>query len=135
MGESTDVSGWVVTVHSFTLVPSDSQHQTGPSQIFCAVEWTLENSSGQTRYFMPERQALLEYAGQVYHTDVQAAVQAARVRQWLVPEGQQDVAKKVHGAAAYQIPQGAQNVCWTFVSGLLPGAPRVTFSLGQPAQP
>lgn len=135
LGDSVVLSGWRVTVNSIVLLPGDVLYQPAAGQFFCVVEWTLENVSGEIRYVMPERQALLECAGQSYHPDALAAVQAARLRQWMVLEGQQDIAATSHGAAAYQIPESCQDVRWTFVSGLLPGAPSVTFHLNLPAKP
>lgn len=135
IGETAEVAGWRVTVHSFSALPADEWRQPRPGQAFCAVELTLENASRTIRFMMPEKQTLLESAGHSYPPDVAATVLAQRERQWTVPEGEMDVGQQARGAVAYQIPAGSQDVHWTFRSGLLPWSPRVTFDLGTLPQP
>jgi hypothetical protein len=135
IGETAEVAGWRVTVHSFSVLPADEWRQPQPGQTFCAVELTLENASRTIRFIMPEKQALLESAGRSYPPDVAATVLAQRERQWTVPEGEMDVGQQARGAVAYQIPARSQDVRWTFRSSLLPWSPCVTFDLGKPPQP
>jgi hypothetical protein len=136
VGQTAKVDGWRVTVHSFSVLPADEWRQPASGHIFCAVELTLENSSGQIRYVMPERQMLLiDRVGRTYAPDRDAGVIAARSRQWLVPEGEFRVGEKAHGAVAYQIPDVSAKLHWAFRSNLWPWARRVTFGLGELQQP
>lgn len=136
IGQTAKVDGWRVTVHSFSALPADEWRQPASGHIFCAVELTLENSSGQIRYVMPEKQMLLiDRVGRNYALDRDAGVIAARSRQWLVPEGEFSVGEKAHGSVAYQIPNGLGKMHWSFRSNLWPWARRVTFGLGELQQP
>jgi hypothetical protein len=136
IGQTAEVDGWRVTVHSFSTLPADEWRRPERGQLFCTVELTLENRSGQIRYVMPEKQMmLLDGDGRSYAPDRNAALITARSRQWLVPEGEFSVGQKAHGAAAYQIPSGSQGVRWVFRSSLFPWARKATFVLGDLAQP
>ena len=135
LGETADLDGWRVTVHGFAVLPSHPVVQPRPGQVLCAVEVTLENASGQIRYVMPERQMLLETEGRTFALDRDASLLAARLRQWIVPEGELSVNEIARGAASYQIPLESQDARWTFRSGLLPWSPRATFMLGSAAAP
>jgi hypothetical protein len=136
VGQTAEVDGWRVTVHSFSSLPADEWRQPADGQIFCALELTLENSSEQIRYVMPEKQMMLLGAdGRNYAPDHDAAVIAARSRQWLAVEGEFGVAEKSHGAAAYQIPNESQGMRWVFRTSLFPWAPKVTFVLRELSQP
>ena len=130
IGQSVDIDGWRVTVHSLTVLPTDEWRQPAAGQVLCAVELTLENRSNHIRFFMPEKQMLLlDSAGRSYALDNDASVMAARARQWNVPSGEMSPAEVAYGAAAYQLPTGLQ-VRWIFRSSLLPWARRITFELG-----
>ena len=132
IGQTAEVDGWQVTVHSFSVLPADPWHQAAVGQVFCAVELTLENNSGQIRFVMPEKQMiLLDGNGQAYAPDRNAAVVAARSRQWIVPEGELSIGERAHGAAAYQIPGGSKGMCWIFRSNLFPWARSVAFVVGE----
>jgi hypothetical protein len=125
------IDGWRVTVHSFVTLPAEQWRQPAQDYVFCAVELTLENTSGRIRYVMPEKQMLLvDRDGRTYAPDHDAAVTAARARQWLLPEGELSVGGKTHGATAYQIPTDTQDLRWVFRTGLLPWAKTATFALG-----
>jgi len=131
VGETAEVDGWRVTVHSFSALATDQWHVPAEGQLFCAVELTLENNSGQIRFVMPEKQMMLfDGSGRVYVPDRNAAVMAARSRQWIVPEGELSIGERPYGAAAYQVPSGSQGMRWVFCSSLWPWARRVTFVLG-----
>ena len=134
--QTVPVDGWRVTVHSFVTLPAEQWRQPAQGHVFCAVELTLENTSGSIRYVMPERQMLLvDQDGRTYAPDHDAAVTAARSRQWLQPEGELGIGAKTHGATAYQIPTDTQGLRWVFRSSLLPWAKTTTFALGDSPQP
>jgi hypothetical protein len=136
VGQTAKVDGWLVTVHSFSVLPADEWRQPATGHIFCAVELTLENSSGQIRYVMPEKQMLLiDRVGRSYALDRDAGVIAARSRQWLVPEGEFHGGEEAHGSVTYQIPDGSDKLHWAFRSSLWPWARSVTFGLENPQQP
>jgi len=135
IGETAELDGWRITVQRFTVLPSHPVFQPQPGQVLCAVEVTLQNASGRIRFVMPERQMLLEAQGRTYALDRDATLLAARLRQWIVPEGELSVNETARGAASYQIPLQSQDVRWTFASGLLPWSERATFSLGDTAAP
>jgi hypothetical protein len=135
IGETAELDGWRITVHSFAALPPNPVFKPQPGQMLCSVEVTLQNASGQIRFVMPERQMLLEAQGHTYALDRDAALVAARLRQWIVPEGELSVNETARGAASYQIPQQSQDVHWTFRSGLLPWSRYVTFALGDAAAP
>ncbi len=136
IGDTVDVDGWRVTVHSFSELPTDEWRQPAPGQVLCAVEVRLENVSDQIRFFMPERQmTLLDAQGRSYALDHTARVVAATIHGWLVPEGELSVGQRAHGAAGYQIPSQAGEVRWVFRSNLFPWAPQVIFALGELSNP
>jgi hypothetical protein len=136
LGDTVDVDGWRVTVHSFIELPTDDWRPPAPGHVLCAVEVRLENRSDQIRFFMPERQmTLVDAQGRSYALDHTARVVAARTRGWLVPEGEFSVSEIAHGAAAYQIPTQAGAVRWVVRSNLLPWAPQVVFALRKPCAP
>ena len=131
LGETAEVDGWQITVHSFSTLAPDQWHQPPEGYALCAVELTLQNSSGRIRYVMPEKQmTLLDGNSRSYTLDSQASVMAARWHNWFVPQGGIEVGQKVYGAAAYQIPANAQNLRWVFRSGLLPWSRSAVFVLG-----
>jgi hypothetical protein len=132
LGETAEVDGWKITVHSLSPVAGDEWHQPAAGHIFVAVELTLENTSGRIRYMMPEKQMyLLDAAGHVISTGRQAGVMVARSRQWYVPQGEVEAGEVLHGAAAYEIPVDSQGLRWTCRSGLLPWSKSVVFVLGE----
>ena len=131
VGQTAESDGWRITVHGLFRVEGDEWHQPAAGHIFCAVELTLENASGRIRYVMPEKQMrLLDAANHAYATGRDAGVMAARSRQWYPPQGEAGVGKALHGAAAYEIPASAQELRWTFRTGLLPWSKTVVFALG-----
>ena len=129
--ETAELEGWRVTVDSFSVLPPDAAFQPETGQVLCSVELTLENHSGQIRFMMPEKQMRLVSGGRTYALDQSAAVMSARLRQWMVPEGEMSLGIRTHGAASYQVPHGAEDVRWTFFTGLFPWSPSVTFVLGK----
>lgn len=130
-GETVEIDGWQVTVHSFSILLPDPWHQPQEGHVFCAVELTLQNSSGQIRYIMPEKQmTLLDGNGHAYALDSRASVMAARLHNWFAPQGGFDPGQKAYGAAAYQVPANARNLRWTFRGGLLPWSRNAVFTLG-----
>ncbi len=134
--QTAPIDGWRVTVHSFVTLPAEQWRQPAQGHVFCAVELTLENTSGSIRYVMPEKQMLLvDQDGRTYAPDHDAAVTAARARQWLVPEGELSIGGKTHGATAYQIPTDTQDLRWIFRTSLLPWAKTTTFVLGDLPNP
>ena len=136
LGQTAELDGWRVTVHSFSALPGDASRQSAHGHVFCAIEVTLENLSDQIRFFMPERQMTLADAdGKSYALDHDAGVVAARSRGWTVPDGEMSIGEKAHGAAAYQIPSESRGVRWVFRSSLFPWARRLTFVLGKVPQP
>lgn len=131
VGETAAVDDWQVTVHSFSILPADPWHQPQEGHVLCAVELTLQNSSGKIRYIMAEKQmVLLDGNSHAYVLDSRAGVMAARLHKWFVPQGGFEPGQEVHGAAAYQVPAGSQNLRWTFRSGLMPWSRHVVFMLG-----
>jgi hypothetical protein len=131
IGQTAEVNGWRVIVHSFALLPDAQDRQPNPDHVFCAVEVTLENLNSKIRFFMPERQMLLRDAsGTVYELDHNASVVAARSRQWMVPEGEMGAEETAQGAASYQVPATAEGLSWIFRSSLFPWAATLTFDLG-----
>ncbi len=131
VGQTAELDGWKITVHGLFRVEGDEWHQPAVGHIFCAVELTLENTSGRIRYVMPEKQMqLLDGANHAYATGRDAGVMAARSRQWYVPQGEVGVGKVLHGAAAYEIPADLHELRWTFRTGLLPWSKTVVFALG-----
>jgi hypothetical protein len=131
VGETAEVDGWKITVQGLSHLEGDQWHQPATGNIFCAVELSLENSSGRIRYVMAEKQMqLLDAANHRYAADHDAGVMAARLRQWYVPQGEVGVGQVLHGAAAYQIPVDAHGLHWTFRTGLLPWSKTVVFALG-----
>nr|MBC7245125.1 DUF4352 domain-containing protein [Chloroflexota bacterium] len=131
LGQTAEIDDWLVTVHSFSILPADQWHQPQESQVLCAVELTLQNNSRQIRYIMPEKQMmLLDRNNHAYVLDSSASVMAGRLHNWFVPQGGFDAGQKVYGAAAYQVPANAQHIRWVFRSGLLPWSGSVTFVLG-----
>ncbi len=134
-GQTVDLDGWRVTVHGLLVLPPDEWRQAAPGHVFCAVEVTLENLSGQIRFFMPEKQmTLLDEDGKSYTLDQSAGVVAARTHGWTVPDGEMSVGESAHGAASYQIPLDAGELRWLFRSSLFPWAPNLTFVLGEVPQ-
>jgi Domain of unknown function (DUF4352) len=130
-GQTAEVDGWKITVHGLFRLEGDEWHQPADGHVFCAVELTLENTSGHIRYVMPEKQMrLLDAVNHTYAAGRDAGVMAARSRQWYVPQGEVGVGKVLHGAAAYEIPTGSQGLRWTFRTGLLPWSKTVVFALG-----
>ena len=135
ISQTAGVDGWRVTVHSFCTLPPDQWHQPAEGHVFCAVELTLENSSGKIRYIMPEKQMiLLDSDGRRYAPHHTAAVVTARQRQWIAPEGEMSIGERAHGAVSYQIPRDARGLRWLFRSGLFPWSASVTFVLGEVPQ-
>ncbi|MGQ9492550.1 MAG: DUF4352 domain-containing protein [Anaerolineae bacterium] len=131
LGQTAEIEGWRVMVHSFTILPPDQWHQPQGGQVLCAVELTLQNDSQRIRYIMPEKQmTLLDVNNRTYVLDSNASVMAARLHNWFVPQGGFDVGQRVYGAAAYQIPANAQQIRWVFHSGLWPWSGKVIFVLG-----
>ncbi|MBC7260596.1 MAG: DUF4352 domain-containing protein [Chloroflexi bacterium] len=131
LGETAEVDGWQITVHSFSILPPDPWHQPQGGYVFCAVELTLQNASGQIRYVMPEKQmTLLDGDGHAYALDSSASVMAARLHNWFAPQGGFEPDQKAYGAAAYQVPANAQNLRWVFRGGLLPWSSSAVFVLG-----
>ncbi|UCC76933.1 MAG: DUF4352 domain-containing protein [Anaerolineales bacterium] len=131
VGQTATTDGWRVTVHSFVPLSAEEWRQPAQGHVFCAVELTLENTSGSIRYVMPEKQMLLvDQDGQTHAPYHDAAVTAARVRQWLLPQGELGIGGKTHGATAYQIPTDTQDLRWVFRTSLLPWAKTTTFALG-----
>lgn len=133
IGETAELEGWRVTVESFSMLPPDAAFQPAAGHVLCSVELTLENASERIRFMMPEKQMRLVCGGRTYLLDQNAAVISARLRQWMVPEGQMSPGSKAHGAASYQIPEEPEEAQWTFYAGLFPWSPRVTFALGRPS--
>jgi len=132
VGETAEVNGWHITVHSFSILPTDRWHQPTEGCVFCAVELTLENHSRQIRFFMPEKQMLLVHGDRRAHSlDHSAGVLTARVLNWTVPDGEMSIGESAHGAAAYEIPSSATGLRWVFRSSLFPWSPKVTFALGE----
>jgi hypothetical protein len=130
IGQSVDVDGWRITVHSLSVLPTDEWRQPAEGQVLCAVELTLENRSNHIRFFMPEKQmVLVDSAGRAHALDHDASVMAARARQWTAPSGEMSPGEVAYGAAAYQLPAGLE-ARWVFRSSLLPWARRSTFALG-----
>jgi len=135
IGQTAEIDGWRVTVHSFSVLPADRWHQPTEGHVLCAVELTLENQSERIRFVMHEKQmTLLDGDGRAYAPDRTAALVAARLQQWLVPDGELSIGERARGAAAYQIPSEAQGVRWVFRSSLFPWARSVTFVLGKVSQ-
>ncbi|HUT16561.1 MAG TPA: DUF4352 domain-containing protein [Anaerolineae bacterium] len=131
VGQTAVLEGWGITVHHFSTLPPDQWHQPSEGHVFCIVELTLENRSGQIRYFMPEKQMLLmDEDGRVYPPDHTAGVVTARQRDWTVPDGEMSVGEMAHGAASYEIPSDVTELHWVFHRGLFPWLPKVTFALG-----
>ena len=132
VGQTAVLEGWGITVHHFSSLPPDKWHQPSRRHVFCIVELTLENRSGQIRYFMPEKQMLLmDGDGHVYPPDHTAGVVTARLRDWTVPDGEMSVGEIAHGAASYQMPSDVTELHWVFRHGLSPWSPKVTFTLGK----
>lgn len=131
IGETAELEGWRVTVEAFSTLPPDAAFQPAPGHVLCTVELTLENASEGIRFMMPEKQMRLVCGGRTYLPDQNAAVTSARLRQWMVPEGEMSPGSKAHGAASYQIPEKTEEVQWTFYAGLFPWSPGVTFALGR----
>jgi hypothetical protein len=131
VGQTAEMDGWKITVHGLFRIEGDEWHQPADGYIFCAVELTLENTSGRIRYVMAEKQIqLLDAANHSYAAGRDAGVMAARSRQWYVPQGEVGVGRVLHGAAAYEIPADARGLRWTFRTGLLPWSKTVVFVLG-----
>jgi len=131
VGQTAVLEGWGITVHHFSTLPPDPWHQPSEGHVFCIVELTLENRSGQIRYFMPEKQMLLmDKEGRVYAPDHTAGVVTARLRDWTVPDGEMSVGEIAHGAASYEIPSDVTELRWVFRRGLFPWSPQVTFTVG-----
>jgi len=125
------LEGWGITVHNLSRLSPDQWNQPSKGHVFCIVELTLENRSGQIRYFMPEKQMfLMDGAGRVYPPDHTAGVVAARQQDWTVPDGEMSVGEIAHGAGSYEIPSDVTELRWVFRSGLFPWSPEVTFTLG-----
>ena len=132
VGQTAQVDGWRLTVHGLFPVEPDEWHQPAAGHIFCAVELTLENTSGRIRYVMSEKQMhLLDASNHALTADRGAGVMAARSRQWYVPQGEVGVGETLHGAAAYEIPADSRSLRWIFRAGLLPWSKTVVFALGQ----
>ena len=126
------LEGWGITVHQFSTLPLDQWRQPSEGHVFCVVELTLENRSGQIRYFMPEKQMLLmDGDGHVYPPDHTAGVVTARLRDWTVPDGEMSVGEIAHGAASYEMPSDVTELHWVFRHGLSPWSPKVTYTLGK----
>ncbi len=126
------MDGWRVTVHNFLVLPPAEWRPPAPGHVFCAVEVTLENLSGQIRFFMPEKQmTLVDQDGTSYALDHTGGVVAARTYGWTVPDGEMSVGESAHGAATYQIPSDSGELRWLFRSSLFPWAPNLTFVLGE----
>ncbi len=131
VGQPAELDGWKITVHGLSRLEGDDWHQPADGHIFCAVELTLENTTGRIRYVMAEKQTqLLDSAKHPYAASRDAGVMAARSRQWYPPQGEVGVGKVLHGATAYEIPADAQGLRWTFRTGLLPWSKTVVFALG-----
>jgi hypothetical protein len=131
IGQTVDVDGWQLTVHSFSEMRADQWRHPAPGHVFCVVEVTLENHSERIRFFMPEKQmTVVDEGANSYALDHAAGVIAAQAYGWLVPEGEMSVGEKAHGAAAYQIASQASGLRLIFRSDLLPWAPQVSFVLG-----
>jgi hypothetical protein len=136
LGETAELVGWRVTVLSVTALPEDPYRQSPDGHMFVAVELRLENDSQRLRYVMPERQmTLLDGAGHAYTPNRKAAVIAARALQWLIPEGEFLPGAVAEGATSYQVPLSARNLRWVFRAALRPGAPTLTFALGDAPRP
>ena len=132
VGQTAEIDGWKITVHSLAPLAGDEWHQPADGHVFCAVELTLENTSGRIRYFMPEKQIeLLDAANHSFAISRDAGLMAARLRQWYIPQGEVGVGKALHGAAAYEVPAGSRDLRWTFRAGLLPWSKTVVFALGE----
>ncbi len=131
-GQTVELDGWRVTVHDLYVLPPDQWRQPAPGYVYCAVEVTLENVSGQIRFFMPEKQmTLVDQDDNSYTLDPTAGVVAARTHGWTVPDGEMSGDEEAHGAATYQIPSDSGGLRWLFRSSLLPWAPKLTFALGE----
>jgi hypothetical protein len=136
MTERAVLDDWQVTVHALSTLPPDRYRKPADGRTFVAVQLTLQNAAALNRYVMPERQmVLVDGEGQVYAPDQDAAVIAARIHSWLIPEGAFPPGATAQGAVSYQIPLGAQDLRWVFHAALYPGAPTVTFALGDAPQP
>jgi hypothetical protein len=134
--ESVESEGWRVTVLSVSALHPDSYRRPLDGHMFVAVQLKLENNSPHIRYVMPEQQiTLLDGEGRAYQLDRQAAVIAARALHWLIPEGEFPPGAVAEGATSYQVPLGARDLRCVFRTALHPGAPRVTFALGDVPKP
>jgi len=132
VGQTAEVDGWRITVHSFSLVEGDQWHQPADGHVFCTVELTLENASSRIRYVMAEKQVhLLDSANHALAIDREAGVMAARSRQWYPPQGEVGIGKALYGAASYEIPAYSEGLRWSFRGGLLPWSKIVVFVLGE----
>ncbi len=129
IGETVELEGWKVQVISFSLLSADDAFEPAPGYALCSVELAIENDTGGIRFMMPERQMQLYCDGTTYTLDQNASIMSARLHAWMVTEGEMRPAVNAHGAASYQIPRSAEEVQWTFHSGLLPWSPTVTFAL------
>lgn len=135
LGEAAEVDGWRVTVHSAGTVTPDPYHPPEPGHVFFSVELTLENRSGAIRFFMPEKQMrLVDASGTAYPVHPTAAVAVARQSGWVAPDGEMSAGEEAHGAASYQVPEGAQGLRWVLTSGLLPGSPTIEVPVGDAAR-
>jgi hypothetical protein len=136
LNETVQSQGWRVTVFSMSALPDDPYRRPLDGHTFVAVQLKIENISQEIRYVMPEQQmTLVDGQGQTYALDYEAAVVAARTLDWLIPEGEFVPGAAAHGATSYQIPLGACDLRWVFRTTLPPGAPTVTFALGDAPQP
>lgn len=135
LGDSVEAGGWRVTVQSFTALPGDPWRQPAMGNRFYAVELSVENTSGEIRYVMPERQMILQGpGGREFTLSESAGILSARQRQWLVVQGEVGAGQRLSGAASYEAPADCTACRFVFRAELSPFSEAVTFALGDPAE-
>ena len=120
LGQPAEVHGWTLTVHSVRWLTPDSYRQPSSGHGFLAVELTLENSTENISYVMPERQTLaLGPDGESLQPHPSAGVLAAREQGWLVVQGEMGPGQVLTGAVSYELPLDLSGWRWVFRPQLL----------------
>ncbi len=121
VGQPVELGAWRLIVHSVTTLTADPWRQPEQGMQFLAIELTVENTSANIRYMMPENQMLLVGPnGDRAPLDASAGVLAARQSQWMVVQGEIGPGRLLHGGVSYEVPADLSGWRWVFRPELLP---------------
>lgn len=119
-GQPVELDGWKVTVNSVRWLTPDRYRKPSSGHEFLAVELTLENTTDDVRYVMPERQMLMLAAGgRSLQPHPSAGVLAVREQGWLVVQGEIGPGQTLTGAVCYEVPLDLGGWRWVFRPRLL----------------